>query len=400
MRILIVSSFFPYPLYSGGYIRLFNLMKQLSKSHEITLVAEKRSKQRVTEDYIKEIKKICKEVIIISSKKQWSLQNIAQAGFSPYPFLLTGHTSQEMKQAIIRILKNKTFDLIHVETFYVMQNLPKTYLPIVLSEHNIEYEVYEKFAKTAKIFLRPFLFADIAKIKYWEKNSWREATKVIAVSSSDQQKMLPIEAAVVPNGVDLQTFSFQKSIIKQKKKEKRILFIGDFKWIQNQDTARWILKEIWPQIVTSSDQHEVSSLKLWIVGKHIPDFIKEFGGKNVIFDEDAPDDTAKIYQNAFALLAPIKVGGGTSYKILESMASGLPVVTTELGIQGIGARHKKEVLVGQTSAELAKNLMSLLEDNTLFESLAVKARELIEEKYSWKQIAKLLENVYREALVL
>ena len=74
MKILMVSSFLPYPLTSGGHIRLYNLIKNLSNRHNITLICEKRDYQ--TEEDVDEIKKICTKVITVRRKKQWSVSNI------------------------------------------------------------------------------------------------------------------------------------------------------------------------------------------------------------------------------------------------------------------------------------------------------------------------------------
>src|SRR6266404_6039929 len=121
MKILIISSYLPYPLYSGGQVRLYNIIKELSHKHEITLICEKRPYQ--TAQDIAEVKKICKDVITVDRKKQWSISNIAKAGISSNSFLVTGHTQQAFKQKIQEILSHNTFDLIHVETYYVMKNL-------------------------------------------------------------------------------------------------------------------------------------------------------------------------------------------------------------------------------------------------------------------------------------
>ncbi|MGH7245392.1 MAG: glycosyltransferase family 4 protein [Candidatus Levyibacteriota bacterium] len=393
MKILIVSSYVPYPLTSGGYIRLYNLLKQLSQRHEITLICEKRSKQVLTSDDIKVLEKFCKKVIVIPAKKQWSWQNIAKAGTSSLPFLLTGHTHSAMKQAIIDTLREKRFDVIHVETFYIFQNVPKTYLPIILAEHNIEYLVYERFAKTAPAYMRPILSLDIAKMKYWEKKFWKRATKLVAVSQEDKKYMGREDVVVVPNGVDIKAFPFVKE---KERKEKRVLFIGDFKWVQNMNTARWILTEIWPKI--SEQLPSDFPAKLWIVGKHIPDSLRSLNANGIIFDENAPKETAKIFARADVLLSPITVGGGTSYKILEAMATGCPVVTTQLGVKGLGARHDIHALVGETTSDLAKHVETLLLQKRVAEKIRSNARKLIEEHFTWETIAKTLEGVYRSAL--
>lgn len=400
MRILIVSSFLPYPLHSGGHVRLYNLMKQLSKNHKLTLVCEKRDFQ--TEKDVIQVRKLCEEVYYVNRKKQWSSENIIKTGFSAYPFLLTGHTQPDMKEIIVSLLREKTFDLVHVETFYVMHNLPKTYLPVVLAEHNIEYEVYKKYVEKAPLFIRPLLLADIAKIKFWENKFWKEAKKLVAVSEADKEEMGREDVVVVPNGVDLKNFKYSRkagSRFAGQQKEKRILFIGDFKWIQNKEAANWILDEIWPKIQSSIVNNKLSiNLKLWIVGKNIPENIKEQNGGSIIIDENAPDETSKIYQKSFILLAPITIGGGTSYKILESMASGVPVVTTEMGVRGLGAKHTKHALVGTTSTMLAQQAISLIENKKKYSQIQEEARKLIEEKYSWGKIAVILEKVYEDAI--
>ncbi len=389
-----VSSYLPYPLYSGGAVRLFNLIKYLSKKHEITLVCERRDKQ--TEEDIKEVKKYCKEVIAVSRLPQWSFSNILKTGFSTLPFLLIGHINPEMKENLIRLLREKTFNLIHIETFYVYQNLPRTYLPVVLVEHNVEYLVYARYKNTASTYLKPFLNLDILKIKKWEEFYWKKANSLVAVSEEDK-KLMKKEAYVVPNGVSLSDFPFKKNTTD--KKNKTILFMGDFKWIQNQKAVKFILEEIWPHLESRIKNKELK-IKLWVVGKNITEDIKNLSNsKNIVFDENAPDKTSEIYKKADILLAPITVGGGTSFKILESMASGVPVVTTNLGVKGIGAKNNIHALTSENASDLAENVFKLLEDKVEYEKIRKNARKLIEENFSWEKISEKLEKVYKETLI-
>ncbi|MDO8621219.1 MAG: glycosyltransferase family 4 protein [Candidatus Levybacteria bacterium] len=394
MKILLVSSFLPYPLYSGGHIRLYNLIKGLSGKHKITLVCEKRDYQ--TEKDVLEVEKICEKVITVDRRKQWSWQNIAVSGFSINPFLAVGHTNNDMRNKIGELLSNTDFDLIHVETFYVLQNVPQTKIPIVLAEHNIEHLVYERFAKNAPFFIKPFLYVDIAKMKYQEQKAWDRAGKLIAVSSQDKEMMGKRNVEIVSNGVDINKFKVRSEKSEVEGSEKRILFIGDFKWIENRDAVKWILKEIWPEI-KSKIKNQKSKLILWIVGRRIPQEIRNLGGENVIFDENAPENTNLIYQKADVLLAPIRVGGGTSFKILEAMASGVPVVTTDLG-NSVNAQAGREIIIAENSSDFAKKTIEILTNNKAYIDIANNARKFIEENYTWEKIIKKLEAVYEEAV--
>lgn len=393
MRILIVSSYLPYPLFSGGHIRLYNIIKGLHENnHQVTLVCEMRPQQ--TPQDIAEIAKICKAVFTVPRKKQWSLQNIVQSGFSKKSFLITGHTNEALELKISQLLQENKYDLIHVETSYIMQNIPVTTIPIVLVEHNIEYLVYERFAQNAPLPLRPLLFLDVFKLRRGEEAFWKRATHIVTVSEKEKEVIGLPQVSVVPNGVDTKIFQLRKDLHIINKPQADILFIGDFKWIQNKDSARWIIEEIYPKIGQYFKQ--ARKVTLWIVGKHIPAAIKTISSdQSIVFDENSQKPTEKIFSDADVLLAPIRVGGGTQYKILEAMASGTPVVTTPLGIEGIDATDEKDVLVGKSSHELARLTAKILEDEQLYITIAKNARAFVEKNYTWETIVAKLETVYR-----
>lgn len=409
MKILLISSYLPYPLFSGGQIRLYNLLKELSRNHRVTLICEKRGNQ--TESDVKEIEKICKKVITVNRRKQWSLQNLIKTLTSSHSFLTTGHTHEEMKRKIKEELDKNQFDLIHVETFYVMQNLPlksritppllkgvRGILPIVLVEHNIEYQVYSRFVKNAHFLLRPFLAIDVYKIKREEVSFWKKASRLIAVSDEDKEVMrrVGVDATVVANGVNPDQFNYKNVQTAITQKEKKILFIGDFKWIQNRDTLSWIIRDIWPLIKKGVHKN----IKLWIVGREIPDSIKSLtNDPDIIFDQKSSSHPAEqIFHEAYALLAPIRVGGGTSYKILEALSAGTPVIITPLSAQSLGLRDSEEALIGQNAKELADQALLLLQDSNIYEKISKNGRALIEKNYTWKNIAGKLEEVYESTV--
>ncbi|MBI4096244.1 MAG: glycosyltransferase [Candidatus Levybacteria bacterium] len=399
MNILLVSSYLPYPLTSGGHIRLYNLLKELSGKHMVTLICEKRDYQGDAE--INELKKFCKKVIAVPRNKQWTVKNILKTGLSFSPFLITGHTSFEMKKEIKREINENQFDLIHAETSYVMQNIPQTDIPIVLVEHNVEYLIYKRFADNAPLLLKPLLYIDVLKLKYWEEKIWKRATRLVAVSQSDKEIMdkLKQDTSIVSNGVDVKKFKMQSSKFKTDGKEKRILFIGDFKWVQNRDAINWIIKEIWPRlraefIPSMTDR----GIKLWVVGRSIPDKIKKLtNDKSIVFDEQAPKETEAIYQRSDIVLTPIRVGGGTSYKILEGMASGVPVITTPLG-NAMNAKEDYEIVIAKTPKDFVEKIKRLLEDEKFYNGISVNARKLVEEKFNWKKISNDLNSVYESII--
>jgi len=392
MKILMLTPYLPFPLHSGGQIRSYNLLKSLSKKHQITLFSFIRSNQEKT--HIKELQKYCTNVKVFKRRKAWDPRNILLSVLTPYPFLVSIYLSRQVKSAIKKELSSGNYDLIHAETFYVMPNLPKPAdIPTLLVEQTIEYMVYQRFVEDFKVFfLRPFLYFDVLKIKLWEKYFWQKATRLAAMSDSDKNIMQKTvkgrKVDVVANGVDVDHFAKARG---KKPKPPIILFVGNFKWLPNKDAAMFLTKDIWPIINQSLPQ-----AKLWIVGRNPTKEILDLSkSKNVTVTGDL-DDIRTAFKKASVLLAPIRNGRGTKYKVLEAMASHVPVVTTKLGIEGIDAQHNKAVLIVESAQNLAQKTIKVLTDKKLAERLAENGEKLVNQKFNWQTISNKLDIIYQQ----
>lgn len=238
MKVLMLTPYLPFPPSSGGQVRSYNLIKHLSNKHKITLFS--LIKDDSEKKYIKELEKYCYKVRVFRrSKTPWTFENMVKAVFGTYPFLVVRNLVLEEKNAVIEELEKEKFDVIHAETFYVMPHIPETNVPVLLVDQTIEYLVYKHYVDE-QVFLplRPFFYFDVAKIKYWEKKYWEKAAKVVAVSEADREEMIKVSprlsVEILPNGVDLDFFKVKNS---WDSSDKRILFVANFKWLQNTEAA-------------------------------------------------------------------------------------------------------------------------------------------------------------------
>lgn len=391
MKILMLTPYLPYPLHSGGQIRSYNLIKNLSKKHQITLFSFIRSQKESI--HIAELKKYCTKVKVFKRRQAWDLRNILISALTPYPFLVSIYLSQQVKRAIRQELAS-SYDLIHAETFYVMPNLPKpTNIPTLLVEQTIEYMVYQRFVEDFKlIFLKPMLYFDVFKIKLWEKYFWQKATRLAAMSLSDKQIMESSvknrKVDVVANGVDIQYFAKSK---KPSSLSQTILFVGNFKWLPNKDAAKFLVTDIWPKI-----HQRLPKAQLWIVGRNPTREILDLSNQENVTVSGQVDDIREVFQKASVLLAPIRNGRGTKYKVLEAMASQVPVVTTKLGIEGIAAVNQASVMIAESAEDLANKTIQVLIDLNLAGKLAISGRKLVYNQYNWQVISKELDQIYQQ----
>jgi polysaccharide biosynthesis protein PslH len=393
MKILMLTPYLPYPPSSGGQIRSYNLIKQLSKKHEITLCSLiKHEEDRV---YVDKLKPFCKKVLVFKrAQKPWTISNILKTGFSLFPFLVIRNFSSSEKIALNEILKEEKFDIIHAETFYVTPHIPKTDIPIVLVDQTIEYQVYQHYVKNFRIpILRPLLFLDVLKIKYWETYYWKRASVVVAVSDKDALAMKKLvkklKVTVVPNGVG-------EDLMEDVPLHycPNILFMGNFAWLQNAEAATILAQQVFPLI-----QAKIPNVKLFIAGQNV-DKIKVLEDKNIILKNFAVDDIKSvqdIYRSSGVLIAPLYGPGGTRLKILAAMAAKLPVVTTKVGIAGVG-EPGVSYLEGESIEELAAGAIKLFQDKDLYKKIAENARKLVEKEYSYESISKKLSDIYEQSL--
>jgi glycosyltransferase involved in cell wall biosynthesis len=136
---------------------------------------------------------------------------------------------------------------------------------------------------------------------------------------------------------------------------------------------------------------------LWIVGRFPTPEILRFSSSSIKISPDI-DDIRQAYNFSDVMLAPIYGPGGTRYKILEAMATGLPVVTTPTGIEGLGAIHSRQALIGDKPQELSQYTIRLLTEDALYQRLVKNGRKLVEDKFNWTTIADSLDKIYQKAI--
>ncbi len=395
MRILMVTPYVPYPPSSGGQIRTLNLLKHLSEKNEITLVA--LYKNQAERKYYSYLKKYCKKIYLCQRpEKPWQFKNIFKTIFSFYPFLVVRNFSPEASMIIDSLLNKERFDVIHAETFYVMPHIPKTQTPIVLVEQTIEYNVYKHFVNSLPWYLRMLFYfdIDIMKLKYWEKHFWKKADIVVAVSTPDEEIIksqgYKIKTSVIPNGAGDEMIV--NTLTQKELKKPTVFFQGNFFWLQNVEAAKFIINTISPLVLKNN-----KDIVIRIAGQNA-EKIGQVNDKNIEIINIAHADSAmvkKLFLEASIFIAPIFGPGGTRLKILAAMGSGVPVVSTETGVEGLDVSDGKHVLIAQTPEQFRDKITSVIKNQGLFNSIRKNAYTLVKEKYQWKQIAKKLESLYQ-----
>jgi len=395
MKILMVTPYVPYPPSSGGQIRTFNLLKHLSEKNEITLVA--LYKNETEKKYYSYLKSFCKKIYLCQRpEKPWTFRTIFNTLFSFSPFLVVRNFSEEAKNIISKLLDQEHFDVIHAETFYVMPHIPQTKIPIVLVEQTIEYNVYKHFVNSLPLYLRLLLYfdIDIFKLKHWERFYWKKANIVVAVSSPDEKIIKKEEAgiktSIIPNCVGDEMIA---PVLEKKDIKKPVIFFqGNFFWLQNVEAAKFLIEKIYPPLMKNNP-----NISIVIAGQNAKKigFIKETNIKIVDIASDDVKTVKELFQEATLFIASIFGPGGTRLKILAAMGSGIPVIATSTGVEGLDVKDREHILIAHSPSQFVKEIIDVLSNKLLYKKIQKNAYFLVKEKYQWRTIAQTLESVYK-----
>lgn len=394
MKILMLTPYVPYPPSSGGQIRTFNLLKYLSQNNQITLVCLYKNDEE--KKYISTLYQYCKKIYPCKrAEKPWQIKNILKTVFSSLPFLIVRNYSNQAKEVISQLLKKEKFNVIHAETFYVMPHLPKTNIPIILVEQTIEYRVYQHFVNGLFFLLKPFFYFDILKLKQSERYFWKKADIVAAVSEADEKNIKELEpnikTVIIPNGAVDEMIT--KNLPQKNLDQPVLLFQGNFYWLQNVEAANFLIKEIYPLL-----RKEDCNVKVIISGQKANQIKNPKEIEIIDLNLNNNQMVKKIYQKATVFVAPIFGPGGTRLKILAAMASGIPVISTKTGIDGLSVKDKHHVLLAKNAHDFVKKIKLLLSDKKLYQRIQKNAYQLIKTQYNWAIIAKKLEQVYEKMI--
>jgi glycosyltransferase involved in cell wall biosynthesis len=394
VKILQIAPQVPYPPSDGGKVGIYNITRHLAAlGHEVTLFAFDRA-PGVEYGPLSEFCDL-RRVTHSTRNSPWgALLNI----FSDLPYTISKYRSENLEQQLVNFVEQHRPDVVHVDHLHMAgygARLRERFgLPVVLREHNIESVIVERFADHARNpAVRRYARLQQGRMRRYEARMAGMVDVCCPITPDDARKLIELNPAasvrVVPGGVEASYFTPAGGSAAA---PDSIVFFGGMDWLPNQDAVGWFLDDIFPIILASRP-----AATLTIVGKHIPPAIAKRAGPRVVIRGFAEDLRAEVQKHAVSI-APFRIGGGMRLKIIESFAMGVPVVSTAIGCEGIGAEDGEQIVVADSPGDFAAAVTELLTGGERARTIAGAARVLASERYRWEAVAAMFESVYREAL--
>ncbi len=389
-RILFLTCHLPYPLYSGGRLREYELLKRLSATYDVWLcVVSKTFDEDVANAAA--LERWCAQVTIFPAEEAPA----ADVTEAPPPYQVTRHASAAMTAHLADLEESIAPDVVHVEGFYLMQHLPSSLrTPVLLVEQNVEYLLWRQKAETAPARDRERALREYLLTLEAETEAWRAASMCATVTAEDRAAMLSAEAGlqvrVVPDGADhLASAAAGSSTPPQ---SRTIAFIANFAYEPNVDAALYLLERIFPRI-----RARVSGAQLLLVGNEPPWEVRELADATPgVTVTGRVRDVEPYVAAATVIVCPLRIGGGVKVKVLEALSQGKAIVTTSVGAQGLGPHARRAMEIHDRPLAFVDAVVWLLRRPRRRAALENAARRFAATLPTWDAATTELARCYEE----
>jgi glycosyltransferase involved in cell wall biosynthesis len=377
-HILFVTKLLPTPANGGGKQRTLAMLRRLSTRGDVSLIAFDDGADRAALDQL--------GVEVHAVRWPTDVRTVVAGCLRSGSLSSARFWHRDLAHAAELVARARPPDVLVIEYPQLAPLVRNVHAPLmVLSLQNVESDLVTSVARTRRMPSRALLFAEAAALRRLERVLLRSVDVVSVVSETDRTRLPPTRARVIvcPNGNE------QPELLPWAHAEPTAVFVAQLGWMPNVDGALWLGRKVWPLV-----REARPDARLLLVGRRPAAAVRDLAGPDVEVTGTVLD-VQPYLARARCSLAPLRAGGGSRLKILESLAAGRPVVATTVGAEGLDDLVGHGVVVADDPRAFADAVVALLDDADRAERLGEEGHELVARHYTWDTtLAPLLDAVF------
>ena len=397
MHVAIVDEELPYPPNSGKRIRTLNLILPLASRHRIAYICHPGVDAEETRTAVSFFRQHGIETVLVDrtlpgksgpafyGRLLWNL-------CSSLPYSVQLHNSSALRRTIRDYAAAHDVDLWHCEWTPYGESLRSLACgPWMVVAHNVESLIWRRYCENESNPLkRWYIKRQWHKFERFERRMFSTAPLTVAVSESDSRLMSEQFGAdrvdVVDNGVDVAYFQPNGAV----RDPSRLLFLGSLDWRPNLDAVELLLNSVFPRVLARQP-----SARLSIVGRKPSAWLVERvrACPGVELHANVPDVRPFLHECGL-MVVPLRIGGGSRLKILESLAAECPVVSTRVGAEGLRLTPGRHFVQTETADEMADALVEHIQNPSPIRAMARAGRQVTVDQYNWPSLSARLEAIW------
>jgi polysaccharide biosynthesis protein PslH len=391
MKILQFCNKVPYPVIDGGTAAMHQLSQLMLKGeHQVKILAVCTHKSTAPDldNYTGYRNSFQPEYIFLDTQVHFfaAFLNL----FSSKSYNIERFDAKQLHSRLTEVLANEQPDVIILESLFVAPYISTirkhSKAKIILRAHNVEHQVWERFAENEKNPIKKRYLQLLAKrLKAFEFSILNKVDGIAAISQTDfeffrKNSSAPVE--FIPFGVNEIT---NESI--EVFNSNRLYFLGAMDWRPNREAAEWLVRHVVSHLAT-----ELKGVELTLAGTQMPEQLLALKHPQVrvMGKVDAPE---KFIAAFGVLIAPLFSGGGLKIKVIEAMAQGKLVITTPIGIEGIGAIPGTHYLLCTTPTEFIQAILRCKTNQKEVQHIAKAGQNFIQNEFGLSSVSRKLSKL-------
>lgn len=392
MKILILSTWFPYPQNQGSKIRAYHLIRALARDHKLTLITFED--QPIQKEWIEHIGQFFENIKILPEKPfHYSKINTLLGFFSTKPSAVYAGYNRKMENLVIQTAREWKPDIIFAFTFVTAPYALKVKeVKRIVDIDNLLAIMLKEDINFSRNFLQKFRkYLAFIKFRNYENKVYQSFDQCLVVSKLDVLRLQQYteiqtnQILNVPNGVDLEI----NTPLEIEKEKDLLIYNGALTYQPNFDAVKFFMTEIFPIILIKKPE-----TKLIVTGKTDGVSLDLIPMRDHMIFTGYLDDIKPIVAKSQICVVPLRQGAGTRLKILEAMALGTAVISTTKGAEGLDFTNNEHIILADSPTEFAHAVIHLLNEPLSRKNLEQNAYSLIKKVYDWK----IIENKFSDQL--
>jgi sugar transferase (PEP-CTERM/EpsH1 system associated) len=401
VKLLFLTPQLPYPPRQGTALRNWGLIQHLSRQHTITLLSFVEGEVASAPDLLRAT--VDRAVSLPAPQRTRAAR--LRALLAGQADLAGRLVSPGYARALEELLREERFDFAHIEALEMAAYLPQLkaqpQLKLIFDAHNAEHVLQRRAFESDRRTLSRWptaLYSWIQwpRLRRFEAETVRAVQAVTCVSPEDAAALRAVAPGLnpllVPNGIDVESYTqYAQRAASAERNAFCVTFTGKMDYRPNVDGVLWFADAIWPLIRAQRPEAQFS-----IVGQKPVERVRALHGRDGIAVTGAVEDIRPHIAQAAVYVAPLRMGGGTRFKLLEAMALGKPIVSTTLGAEGFAVQGSRELLLADEPEAFAHAVLTLMEDSASARALGEAGRAFVRAHYDWSVIIPAVERLYAE----
>lgn len=329
----------------------YNNLKNISEKYDVILISFINDIE--IKYFDSSMYSMCYKTHFFRISKQDRIKSIL---LKPYcPVRVSPRYSPEIVALLKKYLQDFSIELFHSEYTAVMSyvDLFPNNVNKEVVEHDIVYQSFERYCQNKKFPIKLFYCLESKKQKKWELEKLHKFNNIIVLNDKDK-KLLENEKIENINVIFPKVDDWCFNISRDKIEPFSILFLGAMNRFENQDAILWFVEMMLPNI-----ENKYPNVKLYIVGGNPPDKIKKLATKNIEVTGFV-DSLERYFEKSHVAIVPLRYGAGVKIKTLETIASKIPTVATEIGAEGIPT--DENLIIADTEVLFSNKIISIFDN--------------------------------------